>query len=225
MPRIFKSISIVIHAIVIGIVSYSQVLNPGLLPSPRSALAFEPVPIVVKDIPLPPAPRRASPDASHVSANAAPIVAPSGVTPETGHEPDVARPSEPGAVDGIPGGIGSGDAIGHVAPPPAPPQPPPPPRPEVYPVGGAIRPPVKIVNVNPVYPQVAQAARKEGVVILEVIIDTAGRVEKVRVLRGEPLLDQAAVTAVQQWRFAPATLNGQVVPVVMTVTVHFQLTK
>jgi len=47
----------------------------------------------------------------------------------------------------------------------------------------------------------------------------------VRVLRGVPMLDQAAVAAVQQWRFEPARLNGQVVPVVMTVTVNFQLAR
>jgi protein TonB len=93
------------------------------------------------------------------------------------------------------------------------------------PVGRDIRRPVKIASVDPVYPEIARAARKEGVVILEVVIASDGRVDAVRVLRGVPMLDQAAVAAVQQWRFEPARLNGQVVPVVMTVTVNFQLTK
>ena len=83
--------------------------------------------------------------------------------------------------------------------------------------------PAKIVNVDPVYPPLARAARSEGTVILEAVIDASGQVESVRVLRGVPLLDQSAVTAVQQWQFTPARLNGQAVPVVMTVTVTFTL--
>jgi periplasmic protein TonB len=45
----------------------------------------------------------------------------------------------------------------------------------------------------------------------------------VRVLRSQPLLDAAAVEAVRKWRFTPTLLNGQPVPVVMTVTVGFSL--
>jgi protein TonB len=48
-------------------------------------------------------------------------------------------------------------------------------------------------------------------------------VESVRVLRSIPLLDQAAVDAVRQWRYTPTLLNGQAVAVVMTVTVNFTL--
>ena len=44
-----------------------------------------------------------------------------------------------------------------------------------------------------------------------------------RVLRSVPLLDAAALEAVQQWRFTPTLLNGEPVPVVMTVTVVFTL--
>jgi protein TonB len=77
--------------------------------------------------------------------------------------------------------------------------------------------------VAPLYPVVARQAHIEGVVILEAVLDDQGRVESVRVLRSIPLLDQAAVDAVRQWRFTPALLNGQAVPVVMTVTVNFTL--
>jgi protein TonB len=82
---------------------------------------------------------------------------------------------------------------------------------------------VKIFDVAPVYPAIARTARVQGVVILEAVLDAKGRVESVRVLRSIPLLDQAAVDAVQQWRFTPALLNSQAVPVVMTVTVNFRL--
>jgi protein TonB len=83
--------------------------------------------------------------------------------------------------------------------------------------------PLKIVDVAPQYPPLAQAAHREGVVILEAVIDADGSVTSVKVLRSIPLLDDAAVKAVQAWRFTPAKLNGQAVPVVMTVTVNFTL--
>jgi protein TonB len=86
-----------------------------------------------------------------------------------------------------------------------------------------MRAPVKTTHVAPLYPVVARQTHIEGVVILEAVLDDQGRVESVRVLRSIPMLDQAAVDAVRQWRFTPALLNGQAVPVVMTVTVNFTL--
>ena len=69
----------------------------------------------------------------------------------------------------------------------------------------------------------ALASRREGIVILEAVIAENGTVRDVRVLRSIPLLDQAAVDAVRQWQFTPTLLNGEPVPIVMTVTVNFQL--
>jgi protein TonB len=74
-----------------------------------------------------------------------------------------------------------------------------------------------------VYPAVARQARVEGIVILEAIIDERGNVDRVRVLRSFPLLDEAAVRAVRSWRYTPTLLNGVPVPVLMTVSVHFTL--
>jgi periplasmic protein TonB len=125
-----------------------------------------------------------------------------------------------GSVDGVGSGAVLGtDAIAGSAPPP----PPPPPVQGPIHLHSGIRAPQKIVDVAPVYPAFAQQARKEGVVILETVIDAHGGVESVRVQRSVALLDQAAVDAVRQWRFTPALLNGQAVPVVMTVTVNFTL--
>jgi len=90
-------------------------------------------------------------------------------------------------------------------------------------VGGVIEPPRKIVHVAPVYPQLARTAHVSGFVILEALIDEQGQVRDARVIRSIPLLDQAAVDAVRQWRFTPTVLNGQVIPIVMTVTVNFRL--
>ena len=77
--------------------------------------------------------------------------------------------------------------------------------------------------MQPIYPEIARITRIEGVVILEAVIDAAGNVTSARVLRGYPMLDPAALSAVQQWKFKPATLNGEAIPVVMTVTVQFKL--
>ncbi|HSL21465.1 MAG TPA: energy transducer TonB [Vicinamibacterales bacterium] len=88
-------------------------------------------------------------------------------------------------------------------------------------VGGGVRPPAKIVDARPVVPEQVLRAGIKGVVILEVTIDTEGAVKDARVLRSIPLLDQAALDAVRQWRFTPTTLDGQPVPVIMTVTVPF----
>jgi periplasmic protein TonB len=221
MARMFKGVSIVIHAIVIAIASYLQVFDPGLLPTPRSALAFEPIALVAKDIPLPPAPRPPS-TAAAASTNAAPVTPPSAITPETRHEADPPDPVWQG-IERVEGGTGTIPGMRLLAPPPPPAPPPAPTKP--IPLGGDIQRPVKTFSVEPVYPEIARAARKEGVVILEVVIATNGAVESVRVLRGVPMLDQAAVAAVQLWRFEPARLNGQAVPVVMTVTINFQLAR
>jgi TonB family protein len=114
---------------------------------------------------------------------------------------------------------------------PPPPPPPPPPDPGVDPlggqapvrVGGNIPVPTKIRDVKPVYPPEAEAARVQGVVILEATIGADGGVVDAKVLRSIPLLDQAAMDAVRQWRFTPTRLNGQPVPVILTLTVNFLL--
>ena len=90
-------------------------------------------------------------------------------------------------------------------------------------VAGNIAPPTKVVDVKPTYPQVAMDAAVTGVVILDLTIDADGGVSGVEVVRGVPLLDQAAVDAVRQWKFTPTLLNGEPVPVLVTVTVNFTL--
>ena len=90
-------------------------------------------------------------------------------------------------------------------------------------MGGNIKEPRKLKTVSPVYPDIAKQARVQGIVILECVIGPRGDVTEVRVLRGIPLLDQAAIDAVKQWVYTPTLLNGLPVPVIMTVTVNFSL--
>jgi protein TonB len=170
-----------------------------------------------------PKPRVAAPPRNREGATAsltpAPLVSPTGLAPETGRD-DEASSQTAGSVNGLAGGPPpdiTGLGIPKAAPPP-PPEPTAPMR-----LHSGMKAPVKTSDVAPVYPLIAKQARVQGVVILEAVLDAQGRVESVRVLRSIPQLDRAAVDAVQQWRFTPALLNGQAVPVVMTVTVNFTL--
>ena len=90
-------------------------------------------------------------------------------------------------------------------------------------VGGKIRPPTKVKDVKPVYPDAARSGRVQGMVIVEATIGANGKVIDAKVLRSVPMLDQAALDAVKQWEFTPTLLNGKPVPVVMTVTINFKL--
>jgi TonB family protein len=92
-------------------------------------------------------------------------------------------------------------------------------------VGGNIRVPTKVEDVRPVYPMSMRETGQEGVVFIDAIIGSDGRVTSVRVLTGQvhPDFAVSAADAVRQWRFTPTLLNGQAVEVVMTVTVTFKL--
>jgi protein TonB len=90
-------------------------------------------------------------------------------------------------------------------------------------VGGGISAPKKIRDARPVYPEDARAAGVQGIVIVEAVIGKDGKVESATVLRGIPMLDQAALDAVRQWEFTPTFVNGAPVSVIVTMTVNFTL--
>ena len=84
--------------------------------------------------------------------------------------------------------------------------------------------PVKISGPNPMYTEIARKARIQGVVIVEAIIAKDGSVADVKILKPLPMgLDQAAVEAVRQWRFEPATLDGRPVDVYYNLTINYRL--
>jgi TonB family protein len=86
---------------------------------------------------------------------------------------------------------------------------------------GAITAPRMISKVNPIYPEAARTAGVAGTVILEGTIGEDGTVQDARVLRGVPLLNDAALGAVRQWLYEPTRLNGVPIAVVMQTTVTF----
>jgi TonB family protein len=94
---------------------------------------------------------------------------------------------------------------------------------EILRVGGEVTPPLLDSRVEPIYPEEARAALVQGIVILEAVIGRAGDIRSVRVLKGLPMgLDQAAIDAVQQWSFKPATRAGRPVSVYFILTVNFK---
>jgi TonB family protein len=86
-------------------------------------------------------------------------------------------------------------------------------------VGPGVTEPIELTRVKPQLVQ--NKSLSTGVIILEGIITVDGKVERVRVLRPvSPEADEAAVEAVRQWRYRPATYQGRPVPVYLTVTVN-----
>ena len=214
------AVSVFAHAAVVVAILVAPIFATADLPDPRRPLTFEAITLIEK--PTVPLTRQSQPAQPSSQVRSFPVTEPTDIPPDTPpNEPPPLLPDACGAcgVVGIPIGDGS---RGHdvIAPPP-----PTPARKEPVPVGGVIRPPTRIVSVAPVYPQVALAARVEGTVILQAVIDEKGSVRELRVLRGHPLLDDAAMQAVAKWQFTPTLLNGTTVPVVMTVTVSFTLQK
>lgn len=90
-------------------------------------------------------------------------------------------------------------------------------------LGSNLKAPRHRYSVNPVYPPFAREARIWGTVVVDALIDEHGNVVQMRVLSGQPLLINAALKAVLQWKYEPTTLNGQPVSVELPVQVHFNL--
>jgi len=139
-----------------------------------------------------------------------------------------ATPQDRGLSRGVPGGIG--------APPPAPPAAiggvngvvpggagvlPPPSSQVPVRIGGDVANANLISSVAPTYPPRAREARTQGVVLLQVTIDKTGSVSDARVISGDPLLNEAALSAVRQWRYKPISMTGEPIVAITTVTVNF----
>lgn len=101
--------------------------------------------------------------------------------------------------------------------------PPPPAKPRAKPqfMGEGVMAAALLRRVQPVYPDAARLMRLSGEVRLRAIIATDGSVRELTLLSGNPLLAQAAMAAVREWRYRPTLLNGQAVAVETYITVNF----
>ncbi len=91
------------------------------------------------------------------------------------------------------------------------------------PVGGDVKPAKMISSVPPVYPSLARSQHVSGDVKIDALIDLNGRVTSMKVISGPTLLHQAAMEALRQWKYRPATLDGKPVPMHLTITLQFRL--
>ena len=115
-----------------------------------------------------------------------------------------------GVIGGVIGGVGAA---------------PPPPKPAQQRIrqGGQVQAAKLMNKVQPLYPPLARQTRISGTVRLHAIIAKNGTVEQLEVISGHPLLVQAALDAVRQWKYQATTLNGEAVEVDTTIDVIFSL--
>jgi protein TonB len=182
-----------------------------LAPPPPAAAAVAPrtaptIPQIVKTAPLV-APREIPKQtAAAASSVQAPVVA-----------------DDAGLVGGVPGGV-PGGVLGGILGSTGPATIAPPTNAHgIVRVGGNVKPPELIEDVQPEYPVIAEKAHVQGTVVIDAVIDTTGRVVSEHAVSGPGLLIPAALAAVQQWRYQPTILNGQPVELAMEVTVSFNL--
>lgn len=89
--------------------------------------------------------------------------------------------------------------------------------------GGQLQQPKLLSSVAPVYPPVARAQHVQGDVVIDAIIDAAGKVSATKVVSGNPLLQKAAIDSLLLWQYQPAKLNGEPIPIHINVTLAFHL--
>lgn len=234
-------LSVFAHGVVLAVVLLIPLIYYQALPAQEIVTFLVAPPPPAAPLPAPPPAVEASP------AKGAPVVQLNRetFTPPTEIPEEIPAPTEDlpfisginlmGASGGVPGGTANGNPGG--APYGVPEGvlgggrnaglPPPPPPPAEFrkpiPVGGDVQNSKLVRKVDPIYPELARRARVSGIVLLQVTVDERGMVGTVRLIRGNPLLNQAAIDAVRQWRYSPTLLNGEPVTVIATVTVRFVL--
>jgi protein TonB len=229
-------IALGLHLAVLGAIGLAQVWAVPQVGEPQ--LAMEPIWL---SPPAPPAPPAGSSRPTQAPQTQRPV------TPRPTVQPDMDRIKEtpidvdPGPVAeeegspfgssegvtggldiGVPGGDPESRGIGSIgwSGPAVPPEP----QNEVVRFNGTMTRPVQLSGRQPRYTELARRAGIQGTVILEAIIDKKGRVSNVRILKGLPMgLDAEAVSAVQNWTFKPAEMEGRAVSVYYTLTVNFQI--
>lgn len=128
---------------------------------------------------------------------------------------DTSAPSVPG---GVAGGVAGGAQGGIVGAPGG--------MGEAVGLGQVLRPPSVLKQLTPEYPRRARVDGVQGLVLVRIIVGTDGEVETehTRIIRSIPMLDSAAIAAVNRWRFSPAIgRHGKPVRVILELPVQFSL--
>jgi TonB family protein len=94
----------------------------------------------------------------------------------------------------------------------------------VYKVGRGVTPPKAVYNPVPEFTDEARRKKIQGIVILDLIVNSDGTVRDVNVVKSlEPGLDRQAIATVGKWKFQPATKDGKPVAVKISVETNFRL--
>lgn len=216
--------STLLQAGVIGGLVIAPLVAMQAPPIPQNVQTFQSfVPVVPP--PPPPPTRVTTPRRPRVTVDPSRILDDIGRAPLDSFD-DPAYDSEPielgdvlGDFDGVPGGVDGASPAEPIVTAS---------EPKEFPKGpieiGNLQPPRKIHHVNPVYPRIALLSRLQGEVKMRAIIDENGNVVDLTIISSPtPLLNQASLDAVKQWRYEPTYLNGTPVPIAMTVSVVFKL--
>ena len=201
------------EASVLSVLVIYPLLHPAVLPQTFSPRAPAPIFSVRQ------------PESIHSSASPSHSSAPVVITDSVLRQPpaiprhvstaaDVAPPADSLVVCGLNcSPLGVQDSIGDVVPPPRP----------ASRILSKLDPGQILRRVEPLYPAPARAARIQGEVVLRAVISRAGDIENLQAASGHPMLVQAAIEAVRQWKFRPYILNGSPVEVETQITVRFRL--
>jgi TonB family protein len=93
----------------------------------------------------------------------------------------------------------------------------------LLPSGGRMKEAHLLLKSAPNYPVAAKQVRVEGDVTVEAVIDITGKLTNMKVVSGQPLLQQAALDSLRTWKYEPAYLNDKPVPVQTSITVKFRI--
>jgi protein TonB len=232
-------ISLIAHVVIVGLIVFVPIFMPEELPDQgdRRIVFFDPPPPPPPPLPRgsPLQPEKAKPETPKPVTESKPrpeFTAPietrqpqqtAQLQPDAGIRPEdqfgsatgsdfgdplgMEEGVEGGVVGGVPGGV-LGGVLGGTGTGP------------VMDYDSAPRP-IKITR--PQYPQEAFVKKIEGTVVVEILIDSQGRVVRARVIQSVPLLDAAALQTVYQWIFQPAVKHGRPVPTIAHAPVAFRI--
>ena len=97
------------------------------------------------------------------------------------------------------------------------------PAPPARSLGGQVQAPKLVSSPSPVYPPDALREQVQGIVVIDALIDEAGKIADVKVVSGPTALKQAAIDALRTWKYEPARLNGQPIAAHTQVNINFAL--
>lgn len=214
-------LSFLVQAVLVGILVLIPLILTEGLPT-RMLMAAIVAPPPPPPPPPPPAPVQHVPRVSEIVNGA--LRAPSKIPKRVEMIKEDEAPPSTGVVGGVVGGVPGGSAggvlgglISSTAPPPKVA------APQKLRVSSGVAEGLLVNKVEPPYPQMAKIAHVQGDVVLQALISKQGTIENLRAVSGHPILIQAAMDAVKQWKYRPYMLNGEAVEVETTITVRFHM--